>query len=747
MKLTPRLTLIFILYALALLIGVGFLAYNSGRNFLRSATISELQATALEKEAALNRWVEERQTDIAMLASDPTTVAEASILMTAPRTSPEAQTAHKRLIENIQPSLGSGEFLEASLIHPETGQVLASTDPSEEGKFKEDRPYFLSAKSGPYVQNPYYSFSHQSIFMTASSPVRTPDGRLLGVLAARLDLEGMNVIINRNTDRRKTGDAYLVNASNLFVTQPRFINNPAVLQRRVNTQAINRCLKQESGVIEAADYRQVPAFVVYRWLPERGLCLVVKMDETEAYDPIRAFGTTISIISAIALLLAAGLAAALARTLTRPILVLQTGVARFARGELDLRLAETPRDELGELAGEFNKMAEALAEQHTHLRRRAEQFFNLTPDLLCTISPAGRLTDLNPAWEPTLGYNREELKGGVLSDLIHPDDLGTVTSALKQVDSDSTAGRFECRFLHRQGHYRWLAWAIVLSPQDQLLYAAARDTTERRLAEEKLQRQTEELERSNKELEQFAYVASHDLQEPLRIVSSYVQLLARRYRGKLDQDADEFIDFAVDGANRMKNLITDLLMYSRVGTHGKALAPVAMDEVFKRVTESLQLAIKDEDATVTSDPLPPVLGDHVQMVQLLQNLIGNAIKFRDAEPPRVHVGVRQQGEHWLFFVRDNGIGIEQQYLERIFIIFQRLHNRAEYPGTGIGLAICRKIVERHGGQIWVESTPGEGATFYFTLQPAESWVPEAAPGEAAERRKRETIADRATDLI
>jgi light-regulated signal transduction histidine kinase (bacteriophytochrome) len=172
-----------------------------------------------------------------------------------------------------------------------------------------------------------------------------------------------------------------------------------------------------------------------------------------------------------------------------------------------------------------------------------------------------------------------------------------------------------------------------------------------------------------------------------------------------------------------------------------------MDGVFKRVTESLQLAIDDKGATVTCDPLPEVLGDNVQMVQLLQNLIGNAIKFHGAEPPRVHVGVRKQGGHWLFSVRDNGIGIEPQYLERIFVIFQRLHNRAEYPGTGIGLAICRKIIERHGGQIWVESAPGKGATFYFTLQPAEGWAPESAPAEAEKAQHRDAVADRAKDLI
>jgi PAS domain S-box-containing protein len=520
-----------------------------------------------------------------------------------------------------------------------------------------------------------------------------------------------------------------------------------VLLRGIHTEHENRCLNQESGVIPSVDYRGVPVLVVYRWLPERDLCLIIKMDETEAYRPARAFGGTIAAISVVAMLIAASIGGALARSLTRPILALQVGAARFGRGDLDMRLSETSRDELGQLAGEFNKMAEALAEQQTHLRRRAEQFFNLTLDLLCTVSPDGRLVDLNPAWERTLGYNRDELRGYPLKELFHPDDQAMTMAAFQRVTNEPAAGRFESRCRHKEGHYRWLAWAVVISPQDQLLYAAARDITERYLAEEKLRQQTEELERSNRELEQFAYVASHDLQEPLRLVSSYVQLLARRYQGKLDQDADEFIGFVVEGANRMKSLITDLLAYSRVGSRGKEFAPVEMEEIFKRAVGTLQLAIEEAGATVTHDPLPAVLGDAVQIIQLLQNLIGNAIKFRGTEPPRVHVGAAQLREHWLFFVRDNGIGIDPQHTERVFVIFQRLHLQEEYPGTGIGLAICRKIVERHGGRIWVDSEPGKGATFYFTLQPAESSSPEVAQSEVVKPQPRDAVVDRASDLI
>ena len=745
MKLTPRLAVVFVVYAAALLLGVGLLAYSSGRNSLRAATVSELQATALEKEAALNRWVEEKQTDIEALAANPTTIREASILLTAFRNSRDSRAARDRLVANVEPRVNNGEFLDISMLHPETGQVLASTNPAEEGKFKEDRPYYLNGKRAPYIQDLYYSISLQSVAMTAAAPLHGPNGELLGVLTAQLDLTEMNDILKRRTGIHETDDAYLVNTSSLFATQPRFILDPAVLKRGVHTQDVQRCLQEQSGVADVLDYRSIPSIVVYRWLPERNLCMIVKLDQTEAYAPARAFGGTILLSSLVALLVATVLAVGLARSMTRPILALQTSAARFGHGDLDVRLPEISHDELGGLAREFNKMAETLAEQQTHLRRRAEQFFNLTLDLLCTIGLDGRLIDLNPAWEPTLSYKAVELRGSLLTELVHPEDLPVLNTAFQRVINGGESGRFEARCRRKDGEYRWLAWAIVVSPQDELVYGAARDVTQRRQAEETLRQQAEELERSNRELEQFAYVASHDLQEPLRIVSSYVQLLARRYQGKLDQDADEFIGFAVEGANRMKSLITDLLAYSRVGTHGKELAPVEMEDALDRATRNLRLAIQDSGAVLTHDDLPLVLADALQMAQLLQNLIGNAIKFRGPKPPRIHVGVRRQDEHWLFFVRDNGIGIDPQYGERIFVIFQRLHNRDEYPGTGIGLAICRKIVERHGGQIWVESKPGDGATFYFTLQPADR-QPSSTP-EAARRPARDKVADRATDLI
>ncbi len=238
---------------------------------------------------------------------------------------------------------------------------------------------------------------------------------------------------------------------------------------------------------------------------------------------------------------------------------------------------------------------------------------------------------------------------------------------------------------------------------------------ERKRAQDDLAKKVGELARSNAELEQFAYVASHDLQEPLRMVAAYTQLLAERYRGQLDEQADKYISYAVDGATRMQTLIQDLLAFSRAGRQGTDLESTDCNEVVEQALKNLQAAIRESDARVDLGSLPSVMANRAQLVQLFQNLIGNAIKFRGNEPPVIQVDAERQEDEWLFTITDNGIGIAPEYRQDIFTVFKRLHTRAEYPGNGIGLAICRKIIEQHGGRIWVESQPGRGSSFKFTL--------------------------------
>lgn len=248
--------------------------------------------------------------------------------------------------------------------------------------------------------------------------------------------------------------------------------------------------------------------------------------------------------------------------------------------------------------------------------------------------------------------------------------------------------------------------------------ASVVDITERKKSEKILQENLVELKRSNEDLQQFAYVCSHDLQEPLRVITNYTQLLERRYRGQLDDNADDFIEFITDAASRMQVLINDLLVFSRVHTRGQEMRETDCNYVVKKAMDNLKLAIEENEATIVieTEPLPAVLGDSTQLTQLFQNIIGNAIKFRSEVKPIIRISTEEGQEYWTFKIKDNGIGFEMQYAARIFVIFQRLHPKETYAGSGIGLAVCKKIVERHGGVIAVESEPGEGTTIVFTLK-------------------------------
>jgi PAS domain S-box-containing protein len=352
---------------------------------------------------------------------------------------------------------------------------------------------------------------------------------------------------------------------------------------------------------------------------------------------------------------------------------------------------------------------------------RYQGLLEAAPDAMVVVNELGEIVLLNVQTEKQFGYNRDELVGQKITNIIptgFPERLiadGTRTAAEALAQHIGTG--IELNALRKDGSR--FPIEIMLSPLENadgiLVTAAIRDITARRAAEAHLLNKVEELNRSNVELERFAYIASHDLQEPLRMVASYTQLLARRYKGKLDKDADEFISFAVDGAQRMQRLIQDLLLFSRVGTQGVELVETSSEDALQLALVNLRKAVKASSALITHDPLPAVMADEMQLMQLFQNLVGNAIKYQKPGVPTVHISATRSGSKWDFSVKDNGLGIEPQYFEKIFGMFQRLHKREEFAGTGIGLAICRKIVERHGGAITVESQPGQGSTFHFVL--------------------------------
>jgi len=378
------------------------------------------------------------------------------------------------------------------------------------------------------------------------------------------------------------------------------------------------------------------------------------------------------------------------------------------------------RDAGGNLRG-FSEISRDLSESK-EAGAKYRGLLEAAPDAMVVVNQSGKIVLLNLQAEKQFGYHRDELVGQQVKNII-PEGFaerliadGTRTAAEALAQHMGTG--IELSGLRKDGS--GFPIEIMLSPLESaegiLVTAAIRDITARKRSEEQLVNTIGELKRSNDELQQFAYVASHDLQEPLRMVASYTELLADRYKGRLDSDADEFIAYAVDGSNRMQRLIDDLLTYSRAGANAKAVREISTESAFKEAINNLRTPIEESGAVVTHDSLPLITTDCTQLAQVFQNLVGNAIKYRDAKVLNVHVSAAKTGgNQWMFFVRDNGLGIASEYFERIFILFQRLHGPTEFKGTGIGLAICKKVLERAGGSIWVDSEPGKGSTFYFTL--------------------------------
>jgi PAS domain S-box-containing protein len=367
------------------------------------------------------------------------------------------------------------------------------------------------------------------------------------------------------------------------------------------------------------------------------------------------------------------------------------------------------------------------AERHlAQMEGRYRGLLEAAPDAMVVVNQRGKIVLLNVQAEKQFGYRRDELVGQRVKNII-PEGFAErlIADALRSAE-DALAQQIGTgiELTGRRKNGSDFPIEIMLSPLESaegiLVTAAIRDITTRKEDEAHLLQKVKELNRSNEELGQFAYVASHDLQEPLRMVASYTQLLSRRYKGKLGSDADEFIAFAVDGASRMQRLIQDLLAYSRVGTKGMDLLDTSSEAALQQALINLRGAIEESGALVTHGALPTVPADEMQLIQLFQNLVGNAIKYQNPGVPRVHVSAAKNGgKKWIFSVQDNGLGIDSQYFEKIFGVFQRLHKREEFAGTGIGLAICKKIVERHGGSISVESQPGQGSTFRFALAGSE----------------------------
>ncbi|MBF0625234.1 MAG: PAS domain-containing protein [Magnetococcales bacterium] len=519
------------------------------------------------------------------------------------------------------------------------------------------------------------------------------------------------------TMARREGDriVYLLRHRHDHVDQPAPIAFRSSPGEQPLGEPMRLALSNRSGTMVGRDYRGVLVLAAHEPVAVGGMGVVAKIDMAEIRRPFIRSGLWLLGIAA---------------------LVIGAGATLFFRisGPLIQRLVETEdlRDSRASLA---------RAQEIAHL---GNWDWIIPADTLWWSDEVYRIFGLSGG-----GYSPSY--AGFLA-AVHEDDRQKVIDAVQTSLADPTIPyRIEHRVVRPDGGERVVEEQGEVirdsSGQSLRMIGTVHDITERKRGEEALRRlnetleaqvteRTQDLERSNRELEQFAYVASHDLQEPLRLISGYVQLLARRYQGQLDDKADRFIAYTVDGASHMQALIDSLLAYSRVKSRGGSLKPVDCEVALDRTLELSRDLISRGMALVTRDPLPRVMGDAIQLIQLFQNLIGNAIKFHGPEQPRVHVSARREGADWLLSVTDNGIGIDPRYHDKIFLIFQRLHGRQEYSGTGIGLALCKRIVERHRGRIWVVSQPGVGARFCFTLPaaidgaipPADDDIDSSGPG-------------------
>ena len=723
MKLRIKLPLLCLVLAILPIAIVGSIAFQTGRRIIEQTSINNLVSTNVLKSNELNRWIAGNRTSIEELAQRPLVWQYTIPLMSHDLSNSEfLKMKNNLLTDHLLPRLEYGIFSELFILCPVHGIVVASTNGRQEGKYFNTQPYYIEGRKRTYVQSVYYAQGLEQAAMTIAAPIKDKQGNLLAVLAGHLDLGELSRIMSAKSDESRTKDTYLVNQFNFFVTEPRFGRNYA-LKKAVRTQGVDTGLEGKDGVGFYRDYRGEAVIGAYKWLPQYRMCILTELEQSEAYAPIVRFGWTVAGVAVLTAFTVALLAVFFSRTLTRPIQKLAEGAEEIGLGNLDHRVGTPAPDEIGELSRVFDRMTQDLKKttvsRDVLLQERnfSDSVINSLPGIFYLFDETGRFLRWNRNFEKVTEYPAEMIPGIHPLDLFSGKDKNRVAEKIQNV---FIAGEdfVEADLLSRSGRqtpYYFTGLNASIGGEN-LLIGTGLDITDLRLAEARLNRALEELQRSNQELEQFAYVASHDLQEPLRMVSSYTQLLERRYGDKLDQDARDFIHYAVDGANRMQQLIQDLLSFSRVTTKGQPRTRIQLSDVLKESLANLQAVTTETGARITHGDLPEVDADRTQLVQVFQNLIGNAIKFQKPDAvPEIHIASEKQGAGWTLSIQDNGIGIDPRYFDRIFTIFQRLHTKQAYPGTGIGLALCKRIVERHGGRIWVESVPEKGTVFRFTL--------------------------------
>jgi PAS domain S-box-containing protein len=594
------------------------------------------------------------------------------------------------------------------------------------------RRIFASGK--PVISDLFYGAISKKPLISIDIPVFC-NGKIAYDLAMTFPSERMFSVLRQ---KHFPGDRYgvVLDSQTIVIARSRFPEK--FVGKHANPGLLRALQRSPEGMTEFTNVEGNPSFITFCRSSISPWSVVVGVPRASVMAEIYRWLAWTSAGSALLSLFGIALALAYARRITKDIQALVEPALAIGRGELVESSRNHVVKETGEVAAalvqasallrarasELTRSLHSLKEEMTE-RQLSEERLRLLIDgakdyAIVMLDLSGCVTSWNEGATRIKNWHEEEILGRHLSLFYLPDAAADGLPA-RDLERAASAGRHAAEIWQlRKDGSKFMAEVIISAIRNDSgtllgFSTVTRDITERRRSEEQLQTTLLELERSNKDLEQFAYVASHDLQEPLRMVSSYTQLLAQRYEGQLDERAKKYIDYAVDGAVRMQRLINDLLAYSRVSTQGKTLEIIDSQVTLDEALFNLSAAVEENLVAVNRSSLPRVRADAAQLAQLFQNLVSNAIKFRGVAAPEVHVSALDLGSDWRFSVQDNGIGIEARYADKVFVIFQRLHTRLEYPGTGIGLAMCKRIVERHGGRIWFESEPGKGSTFYFTL--------------------------------
>jgi len=872
LKITPKLYLAIVGLVLILVVSLGLVTYITGQRALYNAIIQDLSSNTLEKETAFFRWVHSGQEHVMAIAGSPNLRNNVQQFIQGGDL-PEAQLTVNILDELEIWTEWEDTFESFMVIDAESGQVLISTNALEIGQFKENRNYFQSGRTESFFEYPFYSVSANTIVTVASAPILSNDGELLAVLAGRMRMNTVAEIIHQRTGGLSSEEALLVNRANLLVIDPITDNTLRPFVSTIRTEIVNTCLAGESGKIIATDYRDVRVIAVRRWLPEAQLCLIVKVDEQEALQPVRQLGQSILAISLLALAIGTGLSLAIARTITGPVENLVEGIHQVRQGNLDHVIAYRGGDEIAILTQAFNEMT-AERKRIARNRDRLLNILEATPDFVATADMEGNLLYANAAARRILGVDPDvPLTGWKIPDT-HPvesqiivaeegiptavregtwigetalyradgqimpvsqvivahreSDLGTQHLSgeddsihyLSTIARDLTQRReielalvrardeLELRVQERTAdlaesemRYRLLASnfpdGVVLLFDLDLSYRIAggqkleemgisaketeghtlfqvfppdeherlertyrnalegkvtqhetwkqgriyteltlpvrnnmgeiaggmvliQDITGRREMETALAEKAIELARSNADLEQVSYVSAHNLQEPLRKIRTFSDWITRKHQDSslLDERSREYLARISASAGDMQQLLDDMLIYSRISIPDQKENMVVLNDLVTVVLDELSRHMDTKDAQIQVDPLPTLYAQEQQMKMLFSNLLSNAIKFRKPDVP-LSIHIRSEMIHddqWCqVHIEDNGIGFDEKYLDRIFVTFQRLYRMGEYSGTGMGLAICRRIVEQHDGQLTARSEVGKGSTFTLML--------------------------------